>query len=211
MSTLQQQAPHSGERQLAIPARMAEDFRAVCRDAWKQGLLSGCNGNASLRLGEHAPSLICITRSGASKGRLTTADCCLMDVNTGTAVVGGPASTESGMHLAIYRTRPDCTAILHTHPRRLLALSLRLAGRHENFLRLPLFEAEVWRARLGFAPALPPGTTDLAEAVAAAARDKDAVWMAGHGLCCLGRSLGDALCLAEELEHLAALQILATV
>ena len=48
------------------------------------------------------------------------------------------------------------------------------------------------------------------EAVAEAAQGKDAVWMAGHGLCCLGRNLGDALCLAEELEHLAALQILAT-
>ena len=206
----QQPSANGGEGQLAIPAPMVEDFRAVCRDAWKQGLLSGCNGNASQRLGERAPNLICITRSGASKGRLTTDDCCLMDVQTGTAVLGGPASTESGMHLAIYRTRPDCTAILHTHPRRLLALSLRLAGKHQDFLRLPLFEADVWRAKLGFAPALPPGTTDLAEAVAEAAKGKDAVWMAGHGLCCLGHSLSDALCLAEELEHLAALQILAT-
>ena len=207
----QQPSANGGEGQLAIPAPMVEDFRAVCRDAWKQGLLSGCNGNASQRLGECAPDLICITRSGASKGRLATADCCLMDVNTGAAVLGGPASTESGMHLAIYRARPDCSAILHTHPRRLLALSLRLAGRQDDFLRLPLFEADVWRAKLGFAPALPPGTAELAEAVAQAASGKDAVWMAGHGLCCLGRTLGDALCLAEELEHLAALQILATV
>lgn len=190
---------------------MVEEFRAVCRDAWKQGLLSGCNGNASRRLGSHAPGLVCITRSGAAKGRLTAADCCLMDIATGAVVSGGPASTESGMHLAIYRTRPDCNAILHTHPRRLLALSLRLAGRQEDFLRLPLFEAEVWRAKLGFAPALPPGTTELADAVALAASGKDAVWMAGHGLCCLGRTLAEALCLAEELEHLATLQILATV
>ena len=211
MSNQQQQAAPCDDGQFAVPTQMAEDFRAVCRDAWKQGLLSGCNGNASQRVGNHAPNLVCITRSGASKGRLTTADCCLMDVSTGAAVLGGPASTESSMHLAIYRTRPDCAAILHTHPRRLLALSLRLAGKHEDFLRLPLFEAEVWRAKLGFAPALPPGTTDLAEAVAEAAKDKNAVWMAGHGLCCLGHSLGDALCLAEELEHLAALQILATV
>ena len=210
MSTPQQAAP-CGAEQPCVPASMAENFRAVCRDAWKQGLLSGCNGNASQRLGDTTPNLICITRSGASKGRLTAADCCLMDVNTGAAVLGGPASTESGMHLAIYRARPDCSAILHTHPRRLLALSLRLAGRHEDFLRLPLFEADVWRAKLGFAPALPPGTAELAEAVAQAASGKDAVWMAGHGLCCLGRTLGDALCLAEELEHLAALQILATV
>lgn len=199
------------EDQPSIPSEMVEEFRAVCRDAWKQGLLSGCNGNASRRLDAHTPELVCITRSGAAKGRLTAADCCLMDIATGAVVSGGPASTESGMHLAIYRTRPDCNAILHTHPRRLLALSLRLAGRQEDFLRLPLFEAEVWRAKLGFAPALPPGTTELADAVALAASSKDAVWMAGHGLCCLGRTLAEALCLAEELEHLAALQILATV
>ena len=199
------------EDQPSIPSEMVEEFRAVCRDAWKQGLLSGCNGNASRRLDAHTPGLVCITRSGAAKGRLTAADCCLMDIATGAVVSGGPASTESGMHLAIYRTRPDCNAILHTHPRRLLALSLRLAGRQEDFLRLPLFEAEVWRAKLGFAPALPPGTTELADAVALAASSKDAVWMAGHGLCCLGRTLAEALCLAEELEHLAALQILATV
>lgn len=199
------------EDQPSIPSEMVEEFRAVCRDAWKQGLLSGCNGNASRRLGSHTPGLVCITRSGAAKGRLTAADCCLMDIATGAVVSGGPASTESGMHLAIYRTRPDCNAILHTHPRRLLALSLRLAGRQEDFLRLPLFEAEVWRVKLGFAPALPPGTTELADAVALAASGKDAVWMAGHGLCCLGRTLAEALCLAEELEHLAALQILATV
>ena len=194
---------------LSISAEIAEEFRLVCRDAWKQGLLSGCNGNASRRLGSHAPELVCVTRSGAAKGRLTANDCCLMDISTGAVVLGGPASTESGMHLAIYRTRPDCKAILHTHPRRLLALSLRLAGKQEDFLRLPLFEADVWRAKLGFAPALPPGTTDLADAVARAAAHKDAVWMAGHGLCCLGRTLAEALCLAEELEHLAALQILA--
>lgn len=199
------------EDQPSIPSEMVEEFRAVCRDAWKQGLLSGCNGNASRRLDAHTPGLVCITRSGAAKGRLTAADCCLMDIATGAVVSGGPASTESGMHLAIYRTRPDCNAVLHTHPRRLLALSLRLAGRQEDFLRLPLFEAEVWRAKLGFAPALPPGTTELADAVALAASSKDAVWMAGHGLCCLGRTLAEALCLAEELEHLAALQILATV
>ncbi len=193
----------------AIPAAMVEEFRAVCRDAWRQGLLSGCNGNASRRLDSSATGLVCITRSGAAKGRLTADHCCLMDIATGSTVLGGPASTESGMHLAIYRARPDCQAILHTHPRRLLALSLRLAGRQEDFLRLPLFEADVWRAKLGFAPALPPGTKDLADAVAHEASSNNAIWMAGHGLCCLGRTLAEALCLAEELEHLAALQLLA--
>ena len=60
----------------------------------------------------------------------------------------------------------------------------------------------------GFAPALPPGTVELAQAVAQAARTSPAVWMAGHGLCSTGASLAEALCLTEELEHLAAIQLL---
>lgn len=183
---------------------------SVCRDAWLQGLLSGCNGNVSCRLpmAEGVPDSICITRAGAAKGRLTATDCCVLSVDNGTVQHGGPPSTETGMHLALYRTLPHCQAVLHTHPRHLLALSLCLTATPDAFLHLPLFEADVWRARLGFAPALPPGSTELAAAVAEAAADKHAVWMAGHGLCATGSTLAEALCLTEELEHLAQVQLL---
>lgn len=188
-----------------------EEMRDVCRDAWTQGLLSGCNGNASRRLPAPHQDVACLTCTGAAKGRLAPQNCCLVEIESAAPLYGGPASTESGMHLAIYRAKPQCGAILHTHPRRLLALSLRLEKEHsglEDFLRLPLFEADVWRARLDFAPALPPGTTELADAVARASLDHPAVWMAGHGLCSTGATLAEALCLTEELEHLAAIQLL---
>ena len=194
-----------------LMAPYVEEIRDVCRDAWTQGLLSGCNGNASRRLPAPHESIACLTCTGAAKGRLALQNCCLVEVESAAPLYGGPASTESGMHLAIYRAKPQCGAILHTHPRRLLALSLRLEKEEEGleeFLRLPLFEANVWRARLGFAPALPPGTKELADAVASASLDHPAVWMAGHGLCSTGATLAEALCLTEELEHLAAIQLL---
>ena len=103
-------------------------------------------------------------------------------------------------------------AILHTHPRQLLALALKLESREdwqERFLKLPVFESGVWRARLGYAPAFEPGTRQLAEAVGQAARDFEAVWMARHGLCASAPCPGQALTLSEELEHLAAIQLLA--
>ena len=214
---------------VSLPGEAVEQLREACRDAWRQGLLCGCNGNVSLLLpggsGGTPPgradaaadglnvaqpfpgARVCITRSGAAKGRLTAADCCLMDAATGAVLLGGPPSSESAMHLAVYAARPRCRAIVHVHPRHLLALSLRLKA--EDMLRLPLFEAEVWRARLGFAPALPPGSAALAQAVGSAAAERPAVWMAGHGLCCAGEDLTAALALAEELEHLAAIQLLA--
>ncbi|MBD5417697.1 MAG: class II aldolase/adducin family protein [Desulfovibrio sp.] len=203
--------------------RAVEELRAVCRDAWQEGLLSGCNGNASLRLEASGgcAGLLCMTRTGAAKGRLTPADLCLMDAATGACLANGPASSEAAVHLALYATRPECGAVLHTHPRRLLALSLVLRERGEGakgLLRLPLFEADVWRTRLAVAPALAPGTRELAHAVARAAATLPetavnaaggAVWMEGHGLCAFAPSLGAALTMSEELEHLAAVQLLA--
>lgn len=209
----------------ALPApeavcRCVEEMRAVCRDAWRQGLLSGCNGNASSRLRDGAAGgVLCMTRTGAAKGRLTAADICLLDAATGECLANGPASSEAAVHLALYAARPACAAVLHTHPRRLLALSLVQRDPGEGtaaFLRLPLFEADVWRARLAVAPALAPGTRELADAVAEAAATLPAdagkggaVWMEGHGLCCFAPSLSAALTMSEELEHLAAVQLLA--
>lgn len=211
---------------MPAPAAVLEcthDLRDICREAWQEGLLAGCNGNASVRLPPPDDSLVCITRTGAAKARLDARDCCLVDAATGRPLANGPASSEAGMHLALYAALPACRAILHTHPRRLLALSLALALRPgadlaRDMLRLPLYEAETWRARLAFAPALAPGTRALALAVADAAQslapagatmplEGGAIWLSGHGLCCFGPSLASALAMSEELEHLAAIQL----
>lgn len=208
--------PESASTCRALPA-LKEEIRRICRDAWQDDLLWGRNGNASVLLPADAdgPARVLITRSGSAKGRLSDADFCVQAMD-GTLLAGSGPSSEGGMHLAVCRAVPDCRAVLHVHPRLLLALSLRLGFRsgggdawRERFLRLPLFESEVWRARLGFAPALPPGSTELADAVADAARDFPAVWMDGHGLCCRGATLGGCLDLAEQLEHLAAVQLAA--
>ena len=200
---------------------------AACRRAWERGLLSGFNGNVSLRLGEEC----LVTCSGAAKGYLRPEDIVAVRIADAGGLcptrtrgdTGGTTlhpetdashdtpprrpSSELGMHLALYRARPDIAAIVHAHPSRLLALSLRVA--EQDFLRLPLFEAETLRAGLAFVPALPPGTDKLALAVAGAAAPPEirAVWMRGHGLVCLNGTLTQALALAEELEHLAAVQL----
>ena len=180
----------------------------LCRDAWQVGLLRGFNGNASVRLPDDT---MLITRSGCAKGRLREGDACVQAPD-GALLHGGPASSEGRMHLAIYAALPQTRAVLHTHPPRLLALSLRLAAKEgenwrEAFLSLPLFEARMWRQRLAFAPALPPGTPELARAVAQAAQTAPAVWMEGHGLCCHGENPAFCLDLSEHLEHLAGIQL----
>lgn len=194
----------------SIPPALCEALLSCCREAWRTGGLLGFNGNASLLWdGPDGPRVL-MTRSGVCKGRMSAADICLLHPD-GRLLAGGPASSEGAMHLAVYAARPACRAILHTHPPHLLALGIRLAGCMEDFLRLPLYESEVWRARLGVAPACEPGTSELAAGVAAQARRFPAVWMSGHGLCACGETLEEALGLTEQLEHLAQIQLLSGI
>ena len=120
------------------------------------------------------------------------------------------------MHLAVYREQPEAKAILHTHPPHLLALWMALGAEPEAraddelaLLNLPLFEAKVARGELATVSAMEPGTQELAEAVGAAARDRRAVFMAGHGLMAWGRDMEQALTLTEELDALARIKLLA--
>lgn len=189
-----------------------DEMRAILYAAWQKNFVAGFSGNASLIM---ADGNILLTAAGCAKGRLTAGDLCVMD-KSGQLLCGKKPSSESGMHLAIYAARPDCRAILHTHPPKLLALELRLeqrfgmeGARWQKFLDLPLCESSVYRKSLAIAEAAPPGTKELAENVAKSAQDANirAVWLNNHGICCLGRDLATALALTEEMEHLARIQL----
>lgn len=186
-------------------ARGLHVLRTACRDAWRTELLRGFNGNMSLRVGGGEKPLFLVTGTGSAKGHLTPCDVALsLD---GEHLAGCPISTETPMHAAVYRVRPDVTHILHVHPAGLLALSLRVS--RKRMLALPLFEARAWREKLAFVDELPPGTKRLAKAVARALADsaKKAAFMEGHGLVAVGTSPAEVLGLCEQYEHLAKVQL----
>lgn len=211
---------------------LSKSFRAlarVCQAAARDGQLAGRNGNASLRLTPPFAELLVMTRSGAAKGSLEKKDICLILAKNGQAIFQGPASSEAPLHLALYNELPECHALLHTHPPRLLALSLLLEARtgssgascagqkavqdwSKDFLDLPLYEAGLRRLKLAILPRLEPGSADIAKAAQMAVQSladkkEGALWLSGHGLCCFGSCLSDCLALAEELEHLATIQL----
>ncbi|MCF8109770.1 MAG: tRNA (N6-threonylcarbamoyladenosine(37)-N6)-methyltransferase TrmO [Desulfohalobiaceae bacterium] len=183
-----------------ISAHEGEAFRDIGRAGREKGLLSGFNGNLSCRQEER----VIITCSGSVKGSLGPGDLVCLDSATGRAWGPGAISSESPMHLALYRRQPEAKAIVHTHPVKLLALSLRGP---EALLDLPLFEAGLIRDMLTEVEPLEPGSQQLAEAVAAAARGFKAIFLQGHGLVCWEDSLSRALALSEEIESLAAVQL----
>lgn len=184
---------------------------SVCRIAWREGMMSGWSGNASVRIGKN---VFAITRAGSAKGFIEPGDCLLVN-DAGQVLAGaGSPSSETALHLALYAASQSCNAILHTHPVCMQALNLLLGGRNmqeREFLRLPLYESRMWRQRLFLADALAPGSPELAQSAAKSLPNQAplpcAIWLPEHGLCAMAENLLSALCMSEELEHLANVQL----
>ncbi|MEF8888907.1 MAG: TrmO family methyltransferase [Desulfohalobiaceae bacterium] len=186
-----------------IPAEVGEVLKSGGREAWRKGLVSGMNGNLSLR---RDGDRMVITRSGCAKGRLAPGDLVCADLESLPTLQPEGMSSEGNMHAEVYRRQSRAEAILHTHPPNMLALSLRNSG---AMLDLPLYEANAFAAEMAVVPATEPGTLELARAVGSVARESRAVFIQGHGLVCWGEDLYHALNLTEELESLARIQLLA--
>jgi L-fuculose-phosphate aldolase len=177
-----------------------ESILKAGRDGWLRGLFAGFNGNVSMRQGER----VVITATGSAKGHLTPRDLAVVDLATGTPLSSTRASSELAAHLEIYRQQPRARAIVHTHPPKLLALSLR-GGK--TLADLPLFEGRVFAGKMTLIPAFQPGTPELGQAVGQASKKFEAIFMDNHGLVCWGETMTLALGLSEELESLAGMAL----
>lgn len=170
------------------------------RDGWLRSLFAGFNGNISVRQG----SRVVITATGSAKGHLSPRDLAVVDLESGEALSGAQASSELSVHLEIYRSQPAARAIVHTHPPKLITLSLRDKG---LLAQLPLYEGQVFASKLTRIASEIPGTPELGRNAGQAARYFQAVFMDDHGLVCWGESMTQALGLSEELESLAGIAL----
>jgi L-fuculose-phosphate aldolase len=171
-----------------------EQIAEVGRRLYARGLISGNEGNVSVRLGE----VMLVTPPAVCKGFLTAEMIVKADL-AGRALDGQRASTEVQMHTAVYRRRPDAAAVVHAHPP--VATGFAVAG---IALDQPLIAEAV--VALGKVPVVPygtPSTSELAENVGAAVCQAQALLMANHGALTIGDSLYRAWERMEALEQVA--------
>ncbi len=160
------------------------------------GYTPGTAGNLSVRLDEH---LILATPTGCSKGLLRVADIVLID-NEGHKLAGARnVTSEIGMHLAVYRMRPDVQAIVHTHPP--IATAFAACGKA---LDQPICsEILMTTGLVPLAPYATTGTEEVSASLEPFIPDHDAILLANHGLLTYGSSLPDAFMKTETVEHFA--------
>jgi L-fuculose-phosphate aldolase len=175
---------------------------AAGRRLGARGLIAGCDGNLSVRLGPYA---LAVTPAGRRKDELAAGDVVAAPLVAGderTSGTGGRPSSDIAVHRAIYAARPDAGAIAHAHPPAILGCLL--AGLRPDAAVLP--EARSVLGRVAFVPALPFGGPEVAAAAAAALRDPAvaAILLDRHGALAVGRTLAEAVDRLEVLELLAA-------
>jgi L-fuculose-phosphate aldolase len=171
-----------------------EEIVQVCRRLYERGLIAGSDGNVSVRI---ASDRLLVTPSGIAKVDLGPGD--LVEVSPDGARVAGTrhASSEIGIHLRIYRRRPDVMAVVHAHPP--TATGFALAG--EDFRSPVLPELIFHMGQVPLVPYATPGTEELADRFEPFVRSFDAFLMANHGATTVGPTLRLAHQRMESLEH----------
>jgi L-fuculose-phosphate aldolase len=177
-----------------------EQIMATVRELDRRGLVSGSSGNVSMRLQpEGGNDRYLITPAGITYDELDENGLVIVDGDLEPVDSEIVPSTESLLHLGIYRGRPDVNAIVHTH-------SLYASVAAVTCTHIPPIVDEmvvyiggaIEVAEYGF-----PGTDELAAAGLEALGDRRAVILRNHGMCAAAPTLKEALRVAILVERVA--------
>jgi L-fuculose-phosphate aldolase len=168
---------------------------AACQDMNRRGINQGTSGNISARVGGG----LLITPSGVPYDEIKPADIVLMKLD-GSHTGRLQPSSEWRFHTSIMRTRPDVSAVVHTHA--MFATTLSCLG-----LEIPAVHymiAAAGGSNIRCVPYITYGTQELADAALDALDGRNACLLANHGMIVVGPTLKKAMWLAVEVETLAA-------
>lgn len=178
----------------------------TAREMLNERLFIGMTGNVSLRLASmDNRQLLAITPSSRDYTSLQVDDIVVMDF-TGQRLEGSlEPSMETPLHTAIYRTRQDVNAVIHTHS--LFASAVAVVGREIP----PILEDQV--VFLGGAIKQVEHTHSDSKqqltGVLEALGDRNAVILSNHGAVGTGHTLRDAANSCRILEKTARIFLLA--
>ena len=164
------------------------------------GFVAATDGNLSVRLDR---GRILVTPTSMSKGMMGLSDLVIVDME-GRRISGKRhVSSEIGMHLLIYRLRPDVKGIVHAHPPTATGFAACGAA-----LTQPLVcEVVIGLGCIPLARYGTPGTPELTDALAPLVPQYDAILMKNHGVVTYGESLACAYMKMETVEHFAKIAL----
>lgn len=176
----------------------------LSRSLFERGFSVGGAGNISVKLDDNR---FLVTPTGSSLGRLKEEELSVIDAE-GNVLSGKKPSKEYFFHLALYREKTECNAIVHLHSTYLTALSCKADLDYDNAIKAftPYYVMRV--GRLPVIPYYRPGAAEIGRDLAAKAKESKAFLLANHGVVVCGSDLRDAVDNSEELEETAKLMFI---
>ena len=171
---------------------------------YRLGFAPGTSGNLSVKLPGNDGRILA-TPTGCSKALLRPSDMVVVDRDGHSLSGTRNVTSEIGMHLAVYRGRPDVNAVVHAHPP--VATGFASCG---LALDAPLCaEIIMTLGKIPLAPYATTGTDEVGASLEPLLRNHDAILMANHGLVTYGKDLLDAFMKTETCEHFAQVSLTA--
>ncbi len=157
-------------------------------------------GNVSMRVNDNK---VLIKPSGEDFWQIQTSDFILVDLEGRILEGTNKPSIETGMHVSIYKERPDINAIIHTHP-----VCTKLFANYFDKLVIEDPDQNI-HYEVPVIPFYEPGSKELAVHTANALKviDTNAVILKDHGLVSIGKTLTDAVNFTEEIENEARIEV----
>lgn len=177
--------------------QLKQEMCDVGHRIWHRGFCAGNEGNHSAKI---AGDRYLCTPTGISKGFMVPDDLIVCDgqgkqVEPNTR--GRKPTSEIKVHLAIYRHRPDVTAVIHSHPPHATAFAIAGVPLPEGIHP----EAEVFLGKVRTAPFAMPSTEELPQSILPLIDQyTNTVLMGNHGSVSFDKTLMGAYYKLEILD-----------
>ena len=157
------------------------------------------NGHFSCRIPGSSHLLI---NSGRSvRSALSVDDMVAIDLDGNLVLGDAPPPMEFHIHAAIYRRRPDVSAVVHTHP--LWSTLFSMVG---QTVKPVIMQAAVLGAIQAFDQTASINTRELGDALAAQLGEHRVIMLKSHGAVAVGADILEAFVLGMYLEETAERQ-----
>ena len=183
-----------------VDRHIKQEILDCCRRSMQYGLNFNTQGNISVRV--PASGLIAITPAGLDYDRMAADDIVVVDAE-GRRVEGErQPSSETDVHLVVYRRRPDVNAIVRTEP--VYSNVFGVLGRP---IEAVLVNMVIYsRGPVLVMPFMPGNSTEFGEAMVKVLGTRNAVIWGNHGLMTVGADLTSAFRCNVAVETAARVQ-----
>ncbi len=176
--------------------KIRKEIIEIGRKIYEKKLAAGTDGNISYKV---ADDRMLITGGGTCLGELKSTDIIYTDFSGNLLSGDRPPSSETPMHIAVYRHRPNINAVVHAHPP--IATGFSIAGVSLAGCVIP--EIIMTLGKIPTASYATPSSDEGAKAVSELITNHDAILLDRHGAITIGKTLEEAFFKLEKVEYAA--------